>query len=81
MPDLRDLLQAPVAMLSTNGRDGFPQVTATWFVYDEDDMLLKLWLSTGRQNTKNLRQSEKCSLLIPDPRSPHARSTCVGRVE
>ena len=24
----RDLLDAPVAILSTNGRDGYPQVTA-----------------------------------------------------
>jgi PPOX class probable F420-dependent enzyme len=74
MPDFpdahRDLLQAPVAMLSTNGRDGFPQVTATWFVYDEGDGLLKLWLSTARQKTKNLRQNEKCTLLIMDPASP-----------
>ena len=39
----RDLLEAPVAVLSTVGRDGFPQVTATWFLFDQEDGALKLW--------------------------------------
>lgn len=65
----RDLLQAPVATLSTVGRDGFPQVTATWFVYDQDDGLLKLWLSTARQKTKNVQRNPQCTLLIMDPAS------------
>ena len=74
MPDFpdahRDLLSAPVAILSTLGRDGFPQVTATWFVYDPDDGLLKLWLSTARQKTKNIQRNAKCTLMIMDPSSP-----------
>jgi PPOX class probable F420-dependent enzyme len=66
----RDLLEAPVAILSTNGRDGFPQVTATWFLYDAEDNALKLWLSNARQKTKNLQRNPQCTLLIVDPASP-----------
>jgi PPOX class probable F420-dependent enzyme len=66
----RDLLDAPVAILSTQGRDGFPQVTATWFLLDAEDGALKLWLSTGRQKTKNLQRNPQCTLLIVDPASP-----------
>jgi PPOX class probable F420-dependent enzyme len=73
MPDFpeahRDLLSAPVATLSTLGRDGFPQVTATWFVFDPEDGALKLWLSSGRQKTRNLRRDPRCTLLIMDPDS------------
>src|SRR4051812_7577633 len=74
MPDFpeahRDLLDAPVAILSTNGRDGWPQVTATWFLHDAEDGTLKLWLSTARQKTRNLQHNAKCTLLVLDPASP-----------
>jgi hypothetical protein len=33
----RDLLRADVAMLSTIGRDGYPQTTAVWFLAEDDD--------------------------------------------
>jgi PPOX class probable F420-dependent enzyme len=73
MPDFpeahRDLLDAPVGILSTNGRDGFPQVTATWFLFDRQDGLLKVWLSTARQKTRNLQRDPQCTLLIMDPAS------------
>jgi PPOX class probable F420-dependent enzyme len=71
MPDFPeahlDLLDAPVALFSTNGRDGFPQVTATWFLFDRADGALKLWLSTARQKTKNVQRDPHCTLLIVDP--------------
>ena len=85
MPDFpephRDLLQAPVALLTTVGRDGFPQVTATWFLYDTDDGLLKLWLSTARQKTKNVQRNSKCTLLIMDPASPQRTLEVRGVAE
>ena len=65
----RDLLDAPVAILSTNGPDGFPQVTATWFLFDTEDGALKIWLSTARQKTKNMQRNAQCTLLIMDPAS------------
>lgn len=65
----RDLLQADVAILATIGRDGYPQVTALWFLFDEDDTL-KLSLKTTRQKVKNLRQHPECTLFILDRANP-----------
>ena len=36
----RDLLAAPVGVLSTIGPDGFPQATAIWFLAEEDGSVL-----------------------------------------
>jgi hypothetical protein len=46
-----DLLESDVAILATIGRDGYPQVTALWFLFDEDD-IVKLSLNTARGNKK-----------------------------
>jgi PPOX class probable F420-dependent enzyme len=85
MPDFpevhRDLLDAPVGILSTQGRDGFPQVTATWFLYDREDGALKLWLSTARQKTRNLRLNPHCTLLIMDPASTQRTLEVRARAE
>ena len=32
----QDLLKAEVATLATIGHDGYPQVTALWFLFDDD---------------------------------------------
>lgn len=73
MPDFpaahRDLLDAPVGILSTLGPDGYPQVTAAWFLLDPADGDVKIWLSTARQKTRNLQRDARCSLLIMDPAS------------
>jgi len=65
----RDLLQSDVAMLSTVGRDGYPQVTALWFLLDEDGTV-KLSLNTARQKVKNLQQDPRCTLFILDRTDP-----------
>lgn len=65
----RDLLEADVAILATIGRDGYPQVTALWFLFDEDETL-KLSLNTSRQKVKNLRQHPECTLFILDRANP-----------
>jgi PPOX class probable F420-dependent enzyme len=62
----RDLLSTNVCALATLGPDGFPQVTAMWFLYDDDGML-RLSLNTSRQKTKNLRRRPECSFFIVDP--------------
>src|SRR5262249_40352840 len=48
----RDLLDAPVAMLATQSANGYPQVTALWFLYEDGE--IKLSLNTARQKVKNL---------------------------
>ena len=65
-----DLLQADVAILGTIGSDGYPQVTALWFLRDEDGQV-KLSLNSSRQKVKNLRANPACSLLIVDPDNPY----------
>lgn len=64
-----DLLTSNVATLATVGRDGYPQVTALWFLYDEDGMV-KLSLNTTRQKTKNLHTHPECTLFILDRANP-----------
>ena len=65
----KDLLDAPVAQLATIGRDGYPQVTSTWFVFDDGQ--IKLSLNASRVKTKNLKRDPKVGLLIPDPQNPY----------
>ncbi len=65
----RDLLDAQVASLATVGRDGFPQVTEIWFLYDEGE--IKLSLNTVRVKTRNLQRDPKCSLMVLDLQNPY----------
>jgi len=65
----RDLLKTDVAILATIGPDGSPQVTALWFLLDEDDTV-KLSLNTSRQKVKNLQTHPECTLFILDRTNP-----------
>ena len=65
----KDLLDAPVAQLATVGRDGYPQVTSTWFFYDQGQ--IKLSLNATRVKTRNLVRDPKVSLLIGDPQNAY----------
>ena len=49
----RDLLASDVAVLATVGPDGYPQVTALWFLLDEDGAL-KLSLNTAGSGATEL---------------------------
>ena len=66
----KDLLSSDVAMLATQGQDGHPQVTALWFLFD-DDGLIKLSLNTSRQKTKNLEQHPQCTFFVLDRANPY----------
>lgn len=66
----KDLLNAPVAVLATQGHDGYPQVTSLWFLLD-DDGTIKLSLNTSRQKLKNLRKHPECTFFIIDPANPY----------
>lgn len=65
----KDLLDAPIAQLATVGREGYPQLTSTWFIFDEG--ALKISLNVTRVKTKNLTRDPKVSLLIADPQNPY----------
>jgi PPOX class probable F420-dependent enzyme len=66
----QDLLHVPVATLATLGHDGYPHVTALWFLFD-DDGTLKLSLNTARQKVKNLNRHPECTLFLLDPATPY----------
>ena len=66
----QDLLKADVAMLATIGQDGYPQVTALWFLFD-DDGTIKLSLNTTRQKVKNLQTHPECTFFILDTANPY----------
>ena len=66
----KDLLKADVATLATIGHDGYPQVTALWFLFDDDETI-KLSLNTTRQKVKNLQAHPECTLFILDPTNPY----------
>jgi PPOX class probable F420-dependent enzyme len=65
----QDLLDAQVASLATIGRDGFPQVTEIWFLYDGGE--LKLSLNDSRVKTRNLQRDPRCSLFLLDLANPY----------
>jgi PPOX class probable F420-dependent enzyme len=72
IPDThRDLLDSPVAALATIDDDGYPQVTAVWFVYDAGDDRIRISLNTIRHKTKNLSARPRCSLFLLDPENPY----------
>jgi PPOX class probable F420-dependent enzyme len=64
----RDLLDAPVATLATVGADGRPQLSAVWFLADDDGVHLSL--NTSRQKTKNVTARPAATLFILDPANP-----------
>jgi PPOX class probable F420-dependent enzyme len=76
----QDLLKAEVAMLATIGQDGYPQVTALWFLFDEDGTL-KLSLNNSRQKVKNLQAHPECTLFILDTANPYRTLEVRARAE
>jgi PPOX class probable F420-dependent enzyme len=76
-----DLLHADVAVLTTNGADGLPQVTAVCFLHSKEDGLIRLSLNDARQKTKNLRRDSKATLFILAPDNPYKTLELRGTVE
>jgi PPOX class probable F420-dependent enzyme len=66
----KDLLKSNVAILTTIGEDEYPQVTALWFLLD-DDNTIKMSLNTTRQKVKNLRTHPACTFFVLDTANPY----------
>jgi PPOX class probable F420-dependent enzyme len=64
----RDLLDAQFATLATIGKDGGPQLTEIWFLFE--DGKVKTSLNDSRLKTKNLTARPQCSLFILDLANP-----------
>jgi PPOX class probable F420-dependent enzyme len=70
IPDThRDLLDGQVAALAAVTADGYPQVTAVWFLYEDGDLLLSL--NTARYKTRLLRKRPRCTLFLLDLQNPY----------
>jgi PPOX class probable F420-dependent enzyme len=66
----RHLLDAPVAVLGTVGPDGRPQLSAVWFLAEEDGTV-RVSLNTSRQKAKNLRANPAVNLFVLDLANPY----------
>lgn len=75
----QDLLDADVAILATNGQDGYPQVTALWFLYDEG--VIRMSLNTSRQKVKNLQAQPECTFFVLDTSNPYRTLEIRARAE
>ena len=75
----REVLDAPYGVLTTLGRDGYPQSTMVAFLAEGG--LIKISLNTTRQKTRNLMARPRATLLIPDPASPYRTLEIRGDVE
>src|ERR1700722_15992403 len=64
----RDLLEADIAILATIGSDMRPQLSAVWFLLDDD--AIRLSLNTSRQKVRNLRANPAINLFILDRDAP-----------
>jgi PPOX class probable F420-dependent enzyme len=64
----RDLLESDVAVLATIGSDSRPQLSAVWFLADDDG--IRLSLNTSRQKVRNLRANPAVNLFILDRVAP-----------
>ena len=58
-----DLLQHQTGILSTIGSDGLPQVTALWFLVD-DDGVIRTSLIRERQKYKNIAARPLATLFV-----------------
>jgi PPOX class probable F420-dependent enzyme len=66
----RDLLTSTqIVIIATNGADGYPQVSATWFLVDDGQV--KVSLNTARQKTKNMQRDPRATLFFVDPANPY----------
>jgi len=77
----RDLLDNnQVAIVATVGPDGVPQVTASWFVAEEDGTV-RMSLNTTRQKVKNLMRRPESTLFFIDPANPYRTLEIRARAE
>ena len=75
----KGLLGAQVGVLGTIGASGRPQLSAVWFL--AEDETVKISLNTSRQKVKNLQAEPKASFLIFDPENPYKYVEVRGDVE
>ena len=77
----RDLLDTnQVGIVATIGPNGVPQVTASWFLAEEDGTV-RMSLNTARQKVKNLIRRPESTLFFMDPADPYRTLEIRARAE
>jgi PPOX class probable F420-dependent enzyme len=67
--DFLPLLESrAVAFVSTVGKNGGPQVTPLWFLWDGERV--RISLVEGRQKLRNLRRNPRIAVAIVEPTRP-----------
>lgn len=61
----RFLRARPTATLGTIRRDGSPQASVVWYLWDGDEIVISTIRTTAKWH--NLRRDPRCSLCIEDP--------------
>jgi len=61
------LEQRPTATLGTIRRDGSPQASVVWYLWDEGEFVISTIHATAKWH--NLRRDPRCSLCIEEPDS------------
>lgn len=77
----KDLLTAPVGVLATNGSDAFPQVSALWFLYDDQEDIVRLSLNNTRQKVRNMQKDPRVTFFVLDPANPYRTLEVRARAE
>jgi len=72
-------LDSQVATLATIGPDGRPQLSAVWFISEDDSVAMSL--NTSRQKTKNLTARPQCCVFILDLSEPRRYLELRGDAE
>ena len=77
----RDILDtAPVGIVATVGPDGMLQVTANWFLAEQDGTV-RMSLNTTRQKVKNLMRRPESTVFFLDPANPYRTLEIRARAE
>jgi PPOX class probable F420-dependent enzyme len=75
----RDLLDAKILTLATIAPDGRPQLSAIWFL--AEDETVRLSLNTARKKVRNLRRNPACTVFILDLANPARYLELRGEAE
>ncbi|GAA2294492.1 PPOX class F420-dependent oxidoreductase [Streptomyces kunmingensis] len=78
-PEAVEMLRRPnPAVMATLRSDGTPVSTPTWYVWEDDHVLISL--DEGRVRLKHLRRDPRVTLTVLDETNWYDHVTLIGRV-